>query len=451
METEARQISSILEIAWTRFAQLDAAAVKRSKAHLNLKRWIVILGVLATFFAISIQLYPVELPAFGKVVLKGLLILSPITASLLAAYTNKFFSSGDWLVTRAGAEEMLKNIYVYRTILQKESSRRNWMANRLKESQRSIYNGMNDELVLEPYEGIIPPSPRFDTKDPNNDPGFDDLNGDEYFKFRLEDQLAWHIMKVSDRQAEMRRLQFFILGAGGAGTILAAFGAAFEGPFILWVTLASSITLAIICWQQLHNLDIIVRNYSKVIVELQILYDHWQTLAAGEHTQSEFFKMVHSTERILGSRNMEYILSVQEVDTEDDFEEGAGLITRVIREQRESDGHTRKSFDDGMVDEARSIMDMTEAELTETFKNALASLVEEASSEIVQAEIEAMQNAIMEMEAEADKPESSSGFLASSLESIAEEFGDIDLGRDTPKDVLNEIIRRYPKTQDLKG
>ena len=52
METQPQQVTPILEVAWIRFAQLDAASLKRSKSHLRMRRWIAALGILATLFAI---------------------------------------------------------------------------------------------------------------------------------------------------------------------------------------------------------------------------------------------------------------------------------------------------------------------------------------------------------------------------------------------------------------
>jgi hypothetical protein len=450
MATETQETSPILEIAWTRFAQLDAAAVRRSKAYITLRRSVIILGVLATFFAITTQLYPESLPPFGRIVFKVLLVASPIIASAVAAYINHSYSSGDWLVTRAGAEELLKNIYLYRTILQKKkSTRRNWLENKLKENQRSIFNGMNGELFLDPYEGVIPPPPRFDASNADHDPGFDDLDGNEYFKYRLEDQLAWHIIKVGQRQGEMRRLQFLILASGVIGAVFAAIGAWSDGPFVLWVALIASFTSALVCWQELRNLDIIVRNYGKVIMELQLIYDHWKALEPWERTQTEFFKMVRATEDTIGSRNMEYIRSMQEALKEDDLEDEASLITRIIQEQRESDKQNKQNAEESLVAGSGKVLDKVEEVITETIKEAIAPLVEEASSEIVQAEIHAMQEATTQVEA--DRPDRFPDDLASSLETIAREFVSVDLGPATPKDVLNEVIRRYPKTQELKG
>ena len=58
METQTQKVSPILEVAWTRFAQLDALSLKRSKSHIRLRWWVATLGVLATLFAILTEIVP---------------------------------------------------------------------------------------------------------------------------------------------------------------------------------------------------------------------------------------------------------------------------------------------------------------------------------------------------------------------------------------------------------
>ncbi len=443
METQPQHVTPILEVAWSRFAQLDAASLKRSRSHLRMRRWITALGVLATFFAILTELYPDNFSPLGAVILKLLLIISPIMASILAAFVGKFFSTGDWLVTRAGAEEILKEIYAYRTILQKTPTRRAWLEKRLEEIQRSVFSGMNGELILEPYKGALPPSPRFSPDYPNSDPGFHDLTGDEYFRFRLEDQLNWHTREVNRRQRERTRLQWYILIAGGMGALLAAWGP----PIALWVALSAAFTSAFIGWQELRSLDSVVRNYSKVIMELNIIFDHWKNLEGEEQNQTEFYKTVRSTENILWGQNVEYIKSMQEALRDSDLEEEASLINRVIKEQRDSDLRFKQEMSDAIVDYSRESMLETEETLTETFKSALGTLSEEASSELVQAELADMQRAVRD----AAKNVSERIGLSSSLQAIQEEFDGVEIGSNTPVSVLNDLMSRLPKTTDAKG
>jgi Pyruvate/2-oxoacid:ferredoxin oxidoreductase gamma subunit len=59
METEKPRTKPILQVAWARFSELDIGAIARSKSHLNKRRWIAVLGVLATLFAILAHDVPV--------------------------------------------------------------------------------------------------------------------------------------------------------------------------------------------------------------------------------------------------------------------------------------------------------------------------------------------------------------------------------------------------------
>ncbi|MBI5823180.1 MAG: SLATT domain-containing protein [Chloroflexi bacterium] len=432
METQPQQPTPILEIAWTRYAQMDTYAKKRTKAHLRSRRWIAALSVLATLLAILTTVFPVELFSLLGVVLKFLLILTPILASALAAYGSKFLSSGDWLIARAGAEEILKEIYNYRTVLKNAPTRNAWLEKRLAEIQRSVFRGMNGELTMPPYAGPLPPN--YSPDNPYSDPGFDDLAGDEYFKYRLESQLGWHVERVNKRQAERTRLQAFIILSG-------VFGAMFAVFLPLWTALAASLTAVFIGWQELRNLDSIVRNYSKVIVELSILFDHWKNLGGREKNSTEFFKIVRSTEDILWSQNVEYIKAMQEALKESDLEEEANLINRVIKEARESDRRLKQSMEDAVVEFTSEKLGEAEETLSEAFETALNTLAEEASSDIVKAELEAMQKGIQERIAG----------LKSTLEGLAEEFSGVDIGRNTPPAVLNNLLSRYPKSQETKG
>ncbi len=155
MENEAPKSIPILQIAWARFSELDRNAIARMASHLNKRRWIAILGVLATLFAILSQIFPKTLnqPFLDLGIQDSPCILTPLVGSAMAAFTKAFYSNGEWLVMRAGAEEVLKEIYFFRTILQKGSTRRSYLEKRLTEIQRQLYRSMGGELVLEPYNG----------------------------------------------------------------------------------------------------------------------------------------------------------------------------------------------------------------------------------------------------------------------------------------------------------
>ena len=444
METTNPKATPILEIAWTRHAHLDVAASQRTKAFLGIRKWITWLAVVATFFAIITQLYfpDSQNPTIPGIIVKIFLVATPVLASILASFTTKFYSNGAWLIYRAGAEEIQKEIYFYRTILQKDPTRRAYLEKRLGEIQRQLFRSLSGEFAFEEYTGQIPKN--YYPNDPNSDPGTHDLTGEEYFKYRLEQQLAWHNRKVNDRKSERRRMTIFILAAGGLGSVLAAWG----GALSIWVALTASITAALIGWQELRNVDSTIKNYSKVVMELTILYDHWQNLEAEERTPAEFYTMVRGCEEVLWSQNMEYIKSMQEALKDADLEKEAGLINRVIKESVASAEQTKQAMADAIVDQTKKTLDETEQKIEETFKATLGSLAEEASSELVQKELEAMSKAAAEM---AQTVVSRASSITNHLADIAKEFAHIDIGRDTSKEQLNAILARYPKSNDVKG
>ena len=434
MTVETQPSVPILNIAWTRYAQLDALSNKHSKPHYRWRRWISILGVLAALFAVVTQVYSNYMPATLSLILKLLLIATPITASVLAAFVNKFYDGRDWLVSRAGAEEIQKEIYMYRTLFKNKHNRREWLEKRLANIQRQVYRGMSGELVLNKAPEKIPPY--YNPDDPSSDPGIKDLTGSEYVTYRLENQLAWHIRKAGQFEVERTRLQIYILAAGGLGAILAAWG----NSLSIWVAVTASLGAALIGWQELRNLDPTIKNYSKVIMELMIIYDHWNALELEERTDAEFFQMVKSTEDVLWSQNIEYIKSMQEVLAKETLEE-AELINDVLKKAVESDAAFKEHMRDSIVSYAAQSMDEARETIEQHFDQALGSLAEEASSEIVQQELAAIGQVV------------NTGVkkLSDSLKQIADEFAGVDVGRDTPKEVLNNLLSRYPTTDEVKG
>ena len=321
---------NILEVAWKLYAQFDAATKKRAKAHNQLRISIIIISLLATLFAILSHIYPASYSSQGASVINKFLIILPILASILAAFSSKFFPSGRRLVLRAGAELVQKEIYQYRTILQNSDQRSLWLEKRLREIHLQVFNGLNGEMILESYKGKLPPG--YDQSDKRSDPGFHDLSFEEYYNYRVKDQLDWHVQRVNRFDRERIFMQLLILFAGGIGTFLAALG----GTFSLWVAFATALTSALIGWQELRNVDKTVQNYSKIILELTAISNHWNNLEPNQRSNREFYNTVQSTETLLWNQNVEYIKSMQEV-LEASKTAGDDLVGQTI-ENSESNG-----------------------------------------------------------------------------------------------------------------
>ena len=444
METQAPKPAPILEIAWLRHANLDLAADKRTKAFYDIRKLIIALGVLATLFAIvTQQFFPDPGASLAGLIVKILFVATPVLASIFAAFAAKFYSNGAWFIYRAAAEEIKKEIYFYRTILPKDKTRRDYLEKRMAEIQRKLFRNLGGEFAFEGYKGKLPSN--FKEGDPNSDPGFHDLTGDEYVKYRLKNQLDWHNNRINQRKLERRWMTIYILAVGGLGAVLATWG----GFLAIWVAFTASVTAALIGWQELRKVDDTIKNYSKVVMELTIIHDHWENLELEERTAAEVDKMVRGCEHVLWAQNVEYVKSMQEALQEADLEREASLIHQVIQDSVDSAERAKDAVQVNIIETTHGFLVESEKQIDETSKEVIGSLAAEASSEIVQKEIQALGNAVIETVDDL-KDRASSTFTAT-LARIKEEFADVDINKETPTEELNTILARYPKTNDVKG
>ena len=130
-----------------------------------------------------------------------------------------------------------------------------------------------------------------------------------------------------------------------------------------------------------------------------------------------------------------------EVTLESVLEKEASLINQVIKESQESAERTNQAMRDEMDDCTKAILQKTETQIQESFKATLGSLPEEASSEVVQKEPEAMGKAATERFSS----------LSAQLAHLAREYANVDLGRHTTKEELSVIMARFPKSSAVKG
>jgi hypothetical protein len=158
--------------------------------------------------------------------------------------------------------------------------------------------------------------------------------------------------------------------------------------------------------------------------------------------------MVRSCEEVLWAQNVEYVRSMQEALKMYDSDKEANLINQVIKDSTESAERATEMMRENVISTTQEFLADTEQKVDETAKTLLGSLAEEASSEIVQKELEAMSNVITD--AAENLRERVSSFT-SSLAQTAQDFSHVEIGKDTSKEELNTILASLPKTNDVKG
>ncbi len=352
----------LLETAWRRYAALDVNAIKLQNQYLRLRKAMAVLGVLAVLLAILVDSYLSVMPPVFGIVLRALLILTPIAISVIAAFGNKFMTGQKYISYRAAAEAILKEIYLYRTANRNLPNREKILSERLAAIQRDLFRGVGGELVLEEYTGPVPPYRSSDDSD--TDDGFRDLDGDEYLALRLEDQLRWHQKKNLQLQRQRKLFQWGILLFSAIG----AFFAAWAGSLALWVALTAAMASALVGWEELRGLELRVTNYSQVVLELNILRDWWHTLPPEERTAAAAATLARRAENILFDKNLEWANAMRRTLADAESEDAA-LIESVIAEGRE----TTQRLQSAIYAEAAETFEESFAETAESLGQAIAT------------------------------------------------------------------------------
>jgi len=139
---------------------------------------------------------------------------------------------------------------------------------------------------------------------------------------------------------------------------------------------------------------------------------------------------------------------MQEALREADLEKDAAFINQVIKESADSAERAKEKMHENIIETYEGFLAETEQKLDETAQTVLATLAEEASSEIVQKELDAMGQAISEKIE--NVMERASSFV-DSITQVKDEYAHVEISKDTTMEELNTILARYPKTNDVKG
>jgi hypothetical protein len=289
-----------LEDAWKRFADYDHNAKIAQKRSLGLQKWILGLGVAATFLAVSHSiLKPVETPWIAQAngYLRYLIILMPIVVSILQAGAAKFKGGANYILLRGSAEALKRQIYRYRAQVgiyspeeTKTEPREVKLARKVKTVGGQLMKTEANQGSLKPYQGQLPPY----YEGPEDDDGFSDLDAEEYLTWRLEDQLKWYRSRTERFDKQLRRFHWLILSFGGVGTFLAAIG------LEIWIAVTVALAGALSSFLELKQVEATLLAYNQAATDLGGIRIWWHALPRADRTKQENKeKLVMNTETVL--------------------------------------------------------------------------------------------------------------------------------------------------------
>ena len=296
----------VLFQAWETFANYDLNASRQQKRFDKLQQSLIALGVFSVALVVIQQMFaprvgndlkPVSLKDGGHWwwAVYYLLILIPIVLTILITAANRFKQGNKWLLLRAGAESIKREIYRYRTrSLTYATNPEQQLAKAVEEiTRRTMRTDVNLSGIVQydkekgfpPYMGGL-----------NGDDGFTRLSPDRYVEVRLADQLNFFQRKTVRLERQLRRLYWLTFIIGGIGTFLAAIGQQ------AWVALTTSLVAACGTYLGYRQTEHTLMKYNQTATDLSNVKAWWDALSSQDQANTKNIELlVDHTEQVLQS------------------------------------------------------------------------------------------------------------------------------------------------------
>ncbi len=308
---------AVLEEAWKCFADCDYNANQAQSRFLKLRQTILFLGFLATATAVIYSVIPDPPPesvfSFKKAMHYVVLII-PITVSILVAGAVKFDKGAAWVLLRGSAEAIKREIFRFRCQVElysksatKKISAESKLAKKLKNINQRLHKGAKQSTTVTP----APEDYDFTNAVAAGDDRFSALTPDNYIQWRLMDQYTYYRKKAKNLYRNYQTLQWSILVIGGLGTLLAAIGQE------VWVAVTSTAAASLGAYVELRRLESDLASFNTAAGDLNNLRIWWNSLDDARKKQPEHFEqLVKNTENVIQTENSGWVTEMQEALTE---------------------------------------------------------------------------------------------------------------------------------------
>jgi hypothetical protein len=307
---------NVLLQAWERFAVYDLNAMLQQKRFNWLQIAILVIGLLATVLAVTKEVRTKGVPPdeWTRWWFAGyVLLIIPIALTVLITAANKFKEGNKWLLLRAGAEAIKREIYRYRarsgdykedfnataaatatgTSQGPLPTPEQVLAQRIEDITRRAMRTEVNSSSLVPYdkEKDFPPYVKW-----SGDDGYSVLSPDRYVQVRLQDQLDYYKRKSLEHEHTLKFFQWSIYIVGGLGTLLAAIGRQ------VWIAVTTAVAAALATYLSYQQTESTLTKYNQAYTDLDNVKSWWTALPAAEQAkQVNVDTLVNHTEQVLQS------------------------------------------------------------------------------------------------------------------------------------------------------
>lgn len=308
----------LLKQAWQRFATLDSSAELFQGSFKRLQLALITIGVSGVLLAVvqkEVQLHATRIGvvlsgpvsanppnlvgwAFSYYFLRYCLIVIPIVTSVLLAISHRLRQGNKWVLLRASAEGIKREIYAYRARAGKYGARELGTSLREDKFEEALENVTRrlartelNRTAVKTYTGEPPAGIK---SIPDSDDAYSWITPARYIELRLDDQLAYFQSKTVSLERQLRWLQILILVAGAVGTLLAAI------HLELWIAVTTSLATAFTSFLAYQQTEQTLVQYNQTVTDLENLKSWWTKLTPAERRDAQNVdRLIEFTEKAL--------------------------------------------------------------------------------------------------------------------------------------------------------
>jgi predicted Rossmann-fold nucleotide-binding protein len=285
------QADATLRSAWEAFALLDFNADRYQHSFRRLQAAILVLGVLGALVAVGKTFVAPESPLDRG--LYYVVLVIPIVVSVAIAMANRFKPHDKWLLMRAAAEAIKREIFCCRARagIYRHGGQESVLAQKVEDVTRRVVRTEVSAAALRPYSGPIPPVMYAAA---GGDDGLALLTPQRYVDLRLNDQLRYY------RKTGLRFHRILVGGEaavlllGGAGTLLAAI------EHSVWVAVTTAAVTAITTFLGYRQIEASLRTYNQAATDLENVARWWNALdPSAQADPANLDKLVEYGEKVV--------------------------------------------------------------------------------------------------------------------------------------------------------
>jgi hypothetical protein len=307
ISSSSETLAETLKEAWFRCDEIDGTAITKQTRFRRLQLALIILAVLAAFFAIlkSASL-PVSLIAFvhrwyvPSGTLHILVLVTPIALSIVAAYNSHFRDGSKWILLRGAAEAVKREIFRFRAQAGGYSDEQCVRTSRESKLMAKIGD------ITSSLEQSEVNKTNLEITSPGDELRHTTLTPDQYVHTRIQDQINYFKVKTRKLTKQLTAMQAFILIAGGTGTFLAAI------QRDVWVALATAVVTALTTKLQADQAETSLVQYNQALASLKNIEAWWKALSPWEKGRRKNVDLlVDQTERALEIETAGWVQQMQ--------------------------------------------------------------------------------------------------------------------------------------------